>query len=129
MKKIFLLFYAAIFICTPAIVAADDKPWEPVTDEAGLRKIFLDKSKLKDPSSIQLRQLMVSNFQAPDSSPATIWCGQVNAKNSYGGYVGFNPFFASNFKGETDVTIDSKTAHAAFLMLMDVYCKGSGVSY
>lgn len=43
-------------------------------------------SGLKEPYSAQIRFL--------DYNETTIFCGTVNAKNSYGGYVGFRPFFA-----------------------------------
>lgn len=40
---------------------------------------------LKDPSSSQFRNLV-----AYDDG---LICGELNAKNSYGGYVGYNPFY------------------------------------
>jgi hypothetical protein len=42
----------------------------------------------KDPASAQFRALSV----ATDANGLKKVCGQVNAKNSYGGYVGFRPF-------------------------------------
>lgn len=46
---------------------------------------------LKDPASAQFRDLYVSR----SSTDGLTLCGEVNAKNSYGGYVGFNRFFSS----------------------------------
>src|SRR5690348_13960356 len=43
-------------------------------------------SSMKDPGSVQFRNLRRKNDQY------NIVCGEVNAKNSYGGYVGFVPF-------------------------------------
>lgn len=43
---------------------------------------------LKDPQSAQFRWLPWQH----DGKSATVYCGMVNAKNSYGGYTGFTPF-------------------------------------
>jgi hypothetical protein len=40
-----------------------------------------------DPSSVQLQKLMLP------TKPLATLCGEVNAKNRMGGYVGFRPFF------------------------------------
>jgi hypothetical protein len=42
---------------------------------------------LKDPESARFRGLFISNKNLPTL------CGEVNAKNSYGGYVGYKKFF------------------------------------
>jgi hypothetical protein len=57
---------------------------------------FIAKAKanisvsFKDPSSVQYRDLYVSE------SGSRALCGEINAKNSYGGYVGFRRFFATD---------------------------------
>jgi hypothetical protein len=60
---------------------------EPITDPQVLDQI---KEKVaedfKDPSSAQLRRVV--KFE----SQGTVICGEVNAKNSYGAYVGFTRF-------------------------------------
>ena len=45
------------------------------------------KGKLKDPESVQFRNAFVSN-----AIGAPVVCGEVNAKNSFGGYMGFQRF-------------------------------------
>jgi hypothetical protein len=45
-------------------------------------------SQLKDPASAQFRAVQLN-------AAGTAACGQVNAKNSFGGYVGFQDFIAS----------------------------------
>lgn len=47
-------------------------------------------SNYKDPSSAQFIDLVVVERYSPASKTL---CGSVNAKNSYGGYIGFNKFF------------------------------------
>lgn len=46
---------------------------------------------LKDPGSAQFKNVVRS--RADESSEDGIVCGWVNARNSFGGYVGFKPFF------------------------------------
>jgi hypothetical protein len=43
---------------------------------------------LKDPSAVQTQDVRV--FQAPNGN--RIICGQANAKNSFGGYIGYQTF-------------------------------------
>ena len=43
----------------------------------------------KDPTTAQYRGLFISGKALP------VLCGEVNAKNSYGGYIGFRRFYAS----------------------------------
>ena len=46
--------------------------------------------EMRDPSSVQFRDLKVGrNAEGSDTL-----CGELNAKNGYGGYVGFDPFYA-----------------------------------
>lgn len=46
---------------------------------------------MKDPSSAQFR-----NFGAAKASDGTIHiCGETNARNSFGGYVGFTAFYGN----------------------------------
>jgi hypothetical protein len=46
---------------------------------------------LKDPDSARFG----ATFRAAESGGQTLVCGYVNAKNSYGGYVGEKPFIAA----------------------------------
>ncbi len=65
-------------------------------EKANELESFVRKSKdaltkyYKDPSSAQFANLVVS--EAPNLGWRT-FCGSVNAKNSYGGYVGFKMFY------------------------------------
>ena len=44
---------------------------------------------LKDPSSVQYRGLFISRRTIP------VLCGEMNARNSYGAYVGFRRFYST----------------------------------
>jgi hypothetical protein len=48
------------------------------------------RNQLKDPGSAQFRNVRVESFEG-----GKVVCGQINGKNSYGGYVGFKQFVAS----------------------------------
>lgn len=45
------------------------------------------RNRLKDPASAQFRDVRLVEF-----SFGQVVCGEVNAKNAFGGYVGFTPF-------------------------------------
>ena len=47
------------------------------------------KGKLKDPNSAEFRDVFVSK-----KAGAPFVCGEVNAKNSFGGFTGFQKFIA-----------------------------------
>jgi hypothetical protein len=55
------------------------------------KQMFMDavKERLKDPDSAQFRWMPMR-----DPPKEEMYCGMVNAKNSYGGYSGFSPFQA-----------------------------------
>ncbi len=88
---------------------------------SGNREAFLRAAKrsithsFKDPDSALFRDLYISNKGTPTL------CGEVNAKNSYGGYVGYKRFFYNRaVSGREDS--DSATG-AQFLRLEAVFCK------
>lgn len=61
------------------------------------------KEGLKDPASAQFRGEYIVMFNPgkalgdPASKPSTVTvCGQVNAKNSYGGYTGYTKYMVSH---------------------------------
>lgn len=64
---------------------------------ASSREAFLESTKLrvsdvlKDPESARFRKLRLVDYKG-----GLLACGEVNAKNSYGGYVGFSQFMAGS---------------------------------
>lgn len=60
-------------------------------------------SKMKDPSAAQIKWMPVI---PQERDGVTHYCGLVNGKNSYGGYIGFLRFYAQlrlNPKGQYDL--------------------------
>lgn len=70
--------------------------------------------KLKDPKSAEFRDVYF--FQGSDGVPMT--CGQVNAKNSFGGYTGFKHFVSA---GTADLTY-LETEVKDFHVVWNKYC-------
>ncbi len=66
-------------------------------------------AQLSDPGSATFRALS-------EKSPGTVYCGEVNAKNRMGGYVGYKKFFAvknavKKVSGDWLVDIDGPMAN------------------
>lgn len=73
---------------------------------------------LIDPGSVQLRKVRTSTVSS-DSI-----CGEVNAKNRMGGYVGFRRFIASRSAVEVESEDGPGSAtNETFIGLWAVYCK------
>jgi hypothetical protein len=51
--------------------------------------------KLKDPDSAKFRNIRLVDGRDAKTPGEGIYCGEVNAKNEFGGYVGFMPFIAA----------------------------------
>jgi hypothetical protein len=47
---------------------------------------------LKDPASAQFKSVQARNVHNLRGEPMQVVCGQVNAKNSFGGFAGFSPW-------------------------------------
>lgn len=91
-KSLSMCAMAAIAIITLAGCGKERDPnAPPEMDE----KALIAEAKmqiiatLKDPDSAQFR-----NVRWERKESLVILCGEVNAKNSFGGYVGFKPFHA-----------------------------------
>jgi len=99
MKKTLL----AIALLAVTYGASSAPPKDVLSDKdiVELTKHSLE-SELKDPSSVQFRNVTIVRKKSGSKSV----CGEYNAKNSYGGYVGFKRFVALNsnpFLVKTDV--------------------------
>jgi hypothetical protein len=66
------------------------------SDFVGLAKSAIS-STLKDPSSAQFRNLYIS------TESLGVLCGEINAKNAYGAYVGFRRFYSTGKGGGLDL--------------------------
>lgn len=73
-------------------------------------------SAFLDGQSVQWRNLYIS-----DSSSRPILCGELNAKNSYGAYVGFRRFFAAAELGVQ--AIDTEKQPNTLTAMWDSACR------
>ena len=86
-------FKASIFVTlliSSAIAGA--APTKPLTAAHKLQIAKHVKALLKDPDS--------AKFKWPAPTEFGLYCGWVNAKNSYGGYTGFEPFMVLGGVGD-----------------------------
>lgn len=84
------------------------------------------KDRLKDPSSVQFRNIYINSLK----TGATSVCGELNAKNSFGGYTGFNAFYQSNTDKEPIIysESDSNPDKKIFKAMYFLYCnKGTSI--
>lgn len=82
---------AFVTVSIPAIAQTIlDGSGTDMTDKVRRSMIEQITSELKDPVSAQFRHIRSCT---PTMGTAVVWAGEVNAKNSYGGYGGFKKFF------------------------------------
>lgn len=98
---------AALVGSAPALAL----PGKPLTAAHKKQIASAVKQQLKDPESAQ--------FRWPAPHKFGLYCGWVNAKNSYGGYTGFQPFMIMGGVG------DGPKSDGSFLV-MDTTIGSSG---
>ena len=91
MKVIFFIFFLIILESTQ-VVAASSPDHGPIRIELTKElRIAIEngvRRDLKDPDSAKFSEINVYKGESGLFS-----CGSVNARNSYGGYTGYTPFF------------------------------------
>lgn len=108
MKRLFALL-AMLVLCTPSF-AEDPRlktwlRWGKTGLEKGEAKAYVARN-LFDPGAAQFR-----NMFRPDMLH---WCGEVNGKNKFGGYVGFRRFSVMAAPPEPLVFIEEPDAEGDF---------------
>jgi len=103
-RAIFLAATAALFLNASHAAASGMSKATKAAAEA-----------LKDPSSAKFRHVVAMRESAG-------YCGEVNAKNSYGGYVGYRKFYVI---GTTDAYFDNgdTEAFSSFPTMWAKYCE------
>lgn len=93
---------------------------EDALADVGNQQLWIVKShdgiraRMKDPDSAEFRN---SRFYSGGPAPAV--CGEVNAKNSFGGFTGFERFIAS---GEDTAFVASDSTPSEFQTAWDQLC-------
>lgn len=95
-RGIFALMLFSTLLIGWTSASADEPVYDPLVEEAKA----IVKASLKDPNSSQFQKVVVIH----NSLEETVVCGEYNARNSYGGYVGFKPFgvVTSTYTTETE---------------------------
>ncbi|WP_112320575.1 hypothetical protein [Oceanibium sediminis] len=90
------IFTLAVLVsgCTTATVPVSTSP-APLDPAAVTVARSTVSQRLRDPMSAQFRNERAYRTSAGD----TIICGEVNARNGFGGYVGFHTFFTRQRSG------------------------------
>ncbi|WP_440940009.1 hypothetical protein [Immundisolibacter sp.] len=85
---------------------------------------------LRDPDSANFRNVETVTYTTPTGGRVPYVCGEVNAKNSFGGYVGFRRFYVANVGGElrADIEPAEREDRSVFSMMYDTFCLGIGMA-
>ena len=88
-------------LCSASVLAGPEDAYDKTTDAKKIAWMNKGKEavkiKLKDPGSAQFRNIYF--HRGADDIPVT--CGEVNSKNSFGGYGGYQKFIST---GRADMT-------------------------
>lgn len=99
MKKALL---GLLLVVLAAVAGAYGGRWYIVSE---MRKPIL--ATLNDPDSAKFRSETLSS---PWSVKGSVLCGEVNAKNRMGGYIGYRAFYVSTLAGEVIVEMNEQWA-------------------
>jgi hypothetical protein len=111
MLRIAVLLGATLTLpaCMSEVDATDIKTI-PLTDRQTSSIQSVVKNKMRDPQSAQFRNLQHLEIVTTKGQTLRHVCGEVNAKNGFGGYVGFTPFKGRLYDG-TAFTVDGIGRH------------------
>lgn len=89
-NKFFVALLLAVLIHCPV----NAEPRLTKVHENLLQNAFINYSDLSDPFSVQFRKIQLYNQTESTSSDGSSFqiCGELNSKNMYGGYTGWNKF-------------------------------------
>lgn len=116
--KIFIQLISACFIFFSSMSAVAEPTDHHETEEIKAKTFIV--MDLKDPESARFRNVFTKENKKEDGSISYLVCGEINAKNSYGAYVGYKPFYYSDGWGERLSSDNQET----FTMMFDALCLG-----
>lgn len=122
-----IIFAVAVLGATFLAHSQGSTPFSTLTDEAPLRKILTDYSDLKDPFSAHFRRTEVQTLDAGTSEPSIVWCGQINAKNSNGGFTGWVDFSVVKNGKNVLIAIEDGSAAVISKVQVDTFCKEAAI--
>lgn len=129
--------------CPPAGSAARDRlkaAGEVCKDEQGLAPSTTRKHFAPRPMSEAAKAAIIATIEPkmldarsarfiwPKQRDARLYCGFINAKNSYGGYAGYKPFAAIMSGKETHFVLLDGSASRTITELFSEDCRKAGYS-
>ena len=111
----------ALVACSPSkndSTSSTSAPSNPMMDIA--RDAVLSKHKaaesLRDPDGVKYRYVKAYKYTTTQGAVFYSFCGQMNAKNGFGGYAGYADFIATPLVLGTRENLDEKfdSTHAEF---------------
>lgn len=89
-------FFVALLFAVLMHYPVNAEPRLTEVHEKLLHKAFIDFSDLSDPFSVQVRKVQLYNQTESTTSDGSNFqiCGELNSKNTFGGYRGWNKFVA-----------------------------------
>ena len=87
-----ILICIVLFTSASALAGETSKPSKSTLDLEVQAALAKARYNLKDPDSAKFRNL----FKYVNSRGFTVVCGEINSKNSYGAYAGFERFAATS---------------------------------
>lgn len=116
MRQLICLAICVGALLPPQTLAADQQ--KPIKKEivATLKKRL--KNVLTDEDSAKFKNEFMSRAEDPESHEIAL-CGQVNSKNRYGGYTGFQSYIV---RSTGEVIMDTPDVPSATLYLWPVWC-------
>lgn len=88
---------------------------ESLTEDLQNSIMLQVSQNMKDPDSVKIRNLSAGRNE---KTKELLVCGEVNAKNAYGGYTGFRGFYIR----DEEVVIPGGELEELELIAVDVYC-------
>lgn len=112
-------FYTRSLVVLVSLLAvtyayADDRETKAIE-----RAHMIVTKDFKDPGSAQFRNDVAYSLPKPKDEKDIVVCGEVNGKNSFGGYVGFQKYYVHEDKA---VLRDDPTFYDLFDLLSKVFC-------
>lgn len=84
-----------------------------------------DKTAIKEAVGRYLKDPFSAQYEWPEVKNGTVYCGFVNAKNSFGAYDGFQPFLVTYYVNQrTKKVVVSETEMSPFVV--NQMCPESG---
>lgn len=119
-----VLILIACALLAGAARAGDAQPFKPLADDKKLRGMLIEHSELKDPFTVEFRSVVVREvLPIVEGNPTKhVFCGELNAKNSYGGYAGWSRFVVADIASSPIIVISDGDSG---LIMINLLCKDS----